>query len=78
MADSRVSAAQVLDVNDNSPVFKRDHELLDRLEDHALRPFAPYPLLSMSATDVDFGANGSVQYAYGTPHVLLILMPASS
>ena len=60
------TAAQVLDVNDNSPVFKREHERLDRLEDHAQRQFAPYQLLSMSATDVDFGANGSVRY--GIPH----------
>ena len=52
----------MLDVNDNSPVFKREYERLDRLEDDAQRPFTPYPLLSMSATDVDFGANGSVRY----------------
>lgn len=53
--------AQVLDVNDNSPVFERSHERHDRLEDSSQRSFSAYPLTTVRASDVDAGANGSVR-----------------
>ena len=69
MQSTQILTVNILDINDNAPRFTQSSYSIDVSEGRSVGD----TILQVTATDADFGANGTVQYRLQTPNNYLSL-----